>query len=261
MNERVALKGILEPGGLRPLFQPIVDVSGDADVITSVECLMRGPIGTNLESAKVLFDYVRFKREEIAVDRACVSSALREARHLPSNLRLSLNVHACTLGRDHGFVEFLTEAAAEHDIELHRLSLEIVEHAPPWDGASFLAALELIRERGMSIALDDVGLGQSNFKMIFDAQPDYLKVDRFFITGLATDPRRRAVVESIAFLGRHFNAQLIAEGVEDASDLAAAKASGITLIQGYYFHQPMTADGVAQVFASAASSHPRVPSA
>lgn len=240
MSERSALLKLLEPGGLRAFFQPIVDLSGEPK-IGSVEALVRGPVGTNMQSANVLFDYVRFKREESTVDRACIVAALSEARALDASVHINLNVHACTLGRDLAFIPFLETKAEENGIALSRLTVEIVEHAPPWDGANFLAALERLRERNVLIALDDVGLGQSNFKMIVDARPQYLKIDRYFIKGVSEDDSRRAVIESLALLAGRFDAQLVAEGVDNEADLEAAMDLGIQLMQGFLFYQPMTA--------------------
>lgn len=238
------LDAILDPGGLRVLFQPIVEVGpeGKRGRVHALECLTRGPQGTNLENAGVLFDYVRRKREESRVDRACVSTALDTAAAIPNRPALSLNVHASTLGRDLGFPAFLGEAAAAAGIPAGDLIVEIVEHAPPWDGHSFLSALQALRDMGVRIALDDVGLGQSNYRMVLDCRPDYFKIDRYFAHGSAGDPHRRAVMESVHQLARKFGAQVVAEGIERPEDLETVASLGIDLIQGYIFSPPVRAD-------------------
>ena len=238
MREHRALNTILEPGGITPLYQPIYDVSDPAPQLAGFECLSRGPQGTNFESAKVLFDYVRLKREETLVDRACISAALA---HAPKrdHARLSVNVHASTLGRDHDFVPFLRRAAEGNGIAPQRLTVEIVEHAPPWDSIGFAAALDRIRQSGMRIALDDVGLGQSNFKMILDVRPDYLKIDRYFVEQCDTDPHRQAVIQALSSLAAHFGAQIVAEGVERAEVLDTLRRFGVSLVQGYLFSKPV----------------------
>lgn len=237
MSERSKLELILGPGGITSVYQPVVRaLDGTAEVI-GFECLSRGPRGTNFESANILFDYVRLKREESLVDRACVAAALSKAA--PLRGFLSVNVHASTLGRDPGFVDFLPSTAEQHGIALSRLVIEIVEHAPSWDGLSFLAALDRLRSRGARIALDDIGLGQSNFKMLLDVGSDYLKIDRYFVEGCATDPRRRAVLASLAQLAAQFGAELIAEGVANEADRDALRAMGVTLMQGFLFAAPM----------------------
>jgi EAL domain-containing protein (putative c-di-GMP-specific phosphodiesterase class I) len=233
MKERSLLDRILEPGELSVVFQPIFEVAGPARSIHAVECLIRGPRGTNLESADVLLEYVRRKREENLVDRVCVETALAAARALPGAPRLSINVHASTLGRGADFLTSLSDAAGRHEIPLSRLTVEIVEHAPPWDGPGFLQAIGGLREMGVRIALDDIGLGQSNYKMILDSRPDYFKVDRYIVQGAHGDFFRRAILESIARLAHQFGGRVVAEGVEQTQDLTALLELGIELMQGY----------------------------
>ena len=239
-----ALNRILQPGAITPVYQPVFRVHGADQRIEAVECLSRGPRGTNFESAEVLFEYVRLKREESLVDRACIAAAFRGAATLPSSLRLGINVHASTLGRDHGFIAFLQTTAAATGIMQQRITIEIVEHAPPWDNVSFQSSLQELRTLGMAIALDDVGLGQSNFKMLLDVRPDLLKLDRYFVDGCANDRHRRAVIGSLRQLARDFNAEIVAEGVENMDDSIALQDLGITLMQGFLYAEPLAADAM-----------------
>ena len=222
------------------MYQPICSVVDDETHLAGFECLSRGPKGTNFESAKVLFDYVRLKREETLVDRACVSTALLNApKH--ESVRLSVNVHASTLGRDYDFVTFLSDLAARVGIPTTRLTVEIVEHAPPWDGIGFAAALERLREKNIRIALDDVGLGQSNFKMILDVCPDYLKLDKYFVEHCDTDRNRQAVIDSLVRLASHFGAEIVAEGVERIEERDTLWRYGVRLMQGNLYSLPLPA--------------------
>jgi len=250
MREHRALNAILEPGGITPVYQPIYRIDSGGTSLVGFECLSRGPKGTNFESANVLFDYVRLKREETLVDRACVAAALASAPR--STARLSVNVHASTLGRDADFIPFLTNAAAGSSVGLDRLTVEIVEHAPPWDGVSFLKALDRLRDLGVRIALDDVGLGQSNFKMMLDVRPNYLKIDRYFVDASENDADRQAVLRTLASLGAHFDAELVAEGVESEAVVDVLRRHGINLMQGFFFSKPLSADEAAELVRAAA---------
>ncbi len=231
---------ILEPQGLSTLFQPIFEAGPAGLRLHSLEALTRGPRHTNIERSDVLFEYVRRKRGEPQVDLLAIASALRQARGLPRVPGLCLNVHAVTLERERRLPLWLAELAAEYGVALERIVIEIVEHAPPWSGPHFLEALERLRGLGVRIALDDVGLGQSNFRMIVDCRPDLLKIDRHFVDGAHADPSRRAVLESIADLAGRLGARAVAEGIEDERDLETAKAAGITLLQGYLLCRPCT---------------------
>jgi EAL domain-containing protein (putative c-di-GMP-specific phosphodiesterase class I) len=238
-TETTLLDTLLEPGRLSVVFQPIFEVGSARPQLHGLECLIRGPQGTNAERPAVLFEYVRRKRAEAAVDRACVAAALDEAAKLPVASRLNLNVHACTLGRDLGFTAFLLERAAAAGIPHGLLVIEIVEHAPPLDVPAFRRALGELREAGLTIALDDVGLGQSNYKMILDVRPEIYKLDRYLVARAWNDPYRQVILDSLARMVRRLEARAVAEGVEDSNELVAVEAAGIDLVQGFLFARPM----------------------
>ena len=238
-TDATLLDTLLEPGKLSVVFQPIFEVGSGQLTLHGLECLIRGPRGTNAERPGVLFEYIRRKRAESAIDRACIAAALAEATQLPVAARLNLNVHASTLGRDLGFPAFLLDRAAEAGIPPGLLVVEIVEHAPPLDVPAFRRALAELREAGLTIALDDVGLGQSNYKMILDVRPDIYKLDRYLVAGAWNDPYRQVILDSLARMVRRLEARAVAEGVEDTHELVAVEAAGIDLVQGFLFARPM----------------------
>jgi len=233
MNDKSLLASVLAPGGITVNVQPIFDVGEGRQTVVAAECLSRGPRGTNLEPANVLFEYVRRKKEETAVDRACVMAGLMACRKLPANLMIDLNVHASTLGRDLSFVDFLLQAAEACAIAPSRIVVEIVEHSPYWDGPNFFSVIQALRQAGISIALDDVGIGYSNYKMMIDAHPNFLKVDRYLVQNCDKDEYRRIVLRSISDLANQLGAKVVAEGVERSEELETLLALGIRLIQGY----------------------------
>jgi EAL domain-containing protein (putative c-di-GMP-specific phosphodiesterase class I) len=238
-TEPTLLDQILEPGHLTVAFQPIFEVGAREPQLFGLECLLRGPGGTNGARPAVLFEYVRRKHAEAATDRACASAALAEAGLLPMVPRLSLNVHASTLARDPGFPAFLLARAREARIPVERIVVEIVEHAPPLDVPGFRRCLRELREAGVSIALDDVGLGQSNYKMILDVRPEIYKLDRYLVAGALNDPYRQVILDSLARMVRRLEARAVAEGVEDSEELVAVESAGIDLVQGFIFARPM----------------------
>ena len=240
------LEQVLAPRGLSVVFQPIVEVRDNLARLHGVECLARGPVGTHAESPTILFEYVRRLGEEPTVDRACLIAALQSARGLPSLPRLSLNVHASTLSRDPDFACFLSEATEAVGVDAKKITIEIVENAPPHDGPAFLRALRALRSSGVRIALDDVGLGHSNYKMMVDVHPDYFKIDRYFVRAVHDDPYRMAVLESVARLAERVGARVVAEGVETQIDLASVIGLGIDLVQGFLFAAPLSPDEAAR---------------
>jgi EAL domain-containing protein (putative c-di-GMP-specific phosphodiesterase class I) len=241
-TDSTLLDAILEPGRLSVVFQPIFEVGTARPHLHAVEALIRGPRGTNVERPAVLFEYVKRKVAEAPVDRACVASVLGEAGRFATVPMLSINVHASTLCRDTGFPAFFLDRAQAAGIDPARLIVEIVEHSPALDLPSFRLALGALRAAGVTIALDDVGLGNSNYKMILDVRPDIYKLDRYLVESAWNDPYRQVILDSLARMVRRLEARAVAEGVETAQELVAVEAAGIDLVQGFYFAQPLTRD-------------------
>jgi EAL domain-containing protein (putative c-di-GMP-specific phosphodiesterase class I) len=234
------LKELYAPGALSIAFQPIVEVCGGQRRLHGVECLTRGPRGTELEQAGTLFERVRQAGIEVEVDRLCTAAALHEAAALPAFLTVSVNVHASTLSRDRGFAHALALNAQNAGIEPKRVIVEIVESSAPDDAARFAHALVELRTLGFKLALDDIGLGHSNLKMFVDVEPHYFKIDRFFVHHVERDPYRLAVLACVAELGRRVGARVVAEGVESDASLTATLRSGICLVQGMLLARPLT---------------------
>jgi EAL domain-containing protein (putative c-di-GMP-specific phosphodiesterase class I) len=240
MTDGSLLDHILAPQGLSPRFQPILEASGAGWDLHAVECLMRGPSDTNLEPADILFEYARRKRAESTVDRACIAAALRAASQLVAVPRFFLNVHASTLGRDADFARFIADTAADNSIAPSRLTIEIIERRPYWNGPRFMATLDRLRVLGAKIALDDFGLGESNYRMMLDCWPDCIKIDRYVVKNCDSDYGRRAILDSIANLAATIGSKVIAEGVQTQAELKTIKDLGFTLAQGFALYKPMT---------------------
>jgi EAL domain-containing protein (putative c-di-GMP-specific phosphodiesterase class I) len=245
VSSQKAIETLLAPGALSVAFQPIVETRREGRRLLALEALVRGPQGTNVAAAPILFEYMRRKREEVAIDRACVVAVLAAAQRLDPSVALSLNVHSATLSRDPEFLTFLADAADARAVRLDRLTLEIAHHAPLWEGESFRSTLEALRHTGVQIALDDIGLGQANYQMILDCKPDLFKVDGYFVQGCAGDFHRQAILESIQGLASKFGARVVAEAVETEPDRAVLERLGVELFQGFLFARPQSAEALA----------------
>lgn len=236
MKNRCLLDQMLEPDGLSTLFQPIFEARDNSWGLHALECLTRGPKGTNLEPADLLFEYVRRKRKECELDRVCIARALRCAGDLYTDASFSLNVHASTLGSDPEFPFFLEDIAEANAIRASSLIVEIVEHTPFWDETTFLASLEALRRMRIRVALDDIGIKHSNFRMVLNCRPDYFKIDRYLVEGCREDYYRRAILESISKLAHKVGSRVVTEGISDIRDLHVVSDLGIDLVQGYLFY-------------------------
>jgi len=241
------LHDILAAGGISVVFQPVFEIRDGALRVFAIEALSRGPKGSNAERADVLFEYVRRKGKEADVDRACVRAALLRAHDVPHPVAISLNVHASTVERDDDFPRFLLNECAVNEIAPASLILEVVEQQKYSDEFQFFGALDRLRAEGVRIALDDIGLGYSNYRTLIELRPDFYKIDRYFVTGCKRKDNARAAIESIALLADRLNGRVIAEGIESSDDLETVIDLGVDLVQGFHLARPDAAAWLALV--------------
>ena len=119
-----------------------------------------------------------------------------------------------------------------------RVVIELTEQTPTDDFQLLSNALHHYRDMGFSIALDDLGAGYSSLRLWSELRPEYVKIDRHFIDGIHRDPLKREFVGSILQIARASKAQVIAEGIELAEELAVLTEMGVDLVQGYLLGRP-----------------------
>jgi EAL domain-containing protein (putative c-di-GMP-specific phosphodiesterase class I) len=109
---------------------------------------------------------------------------------------------------------------------------------------------------GCRFALDDFGRGLSSFGNLKLLAIDYLKIDGSFIRNLGADTVNQAMVSAMVKLARTLNFQIIAEQVEDAASLDAARRMGVDFVQGFELARPQP---LARVVMRSAATGERVP--
>ena len=232
------LQEILDHGGINVFYQPIFELVDGKLMLFAVEALSRGPKGSNAERPDVLFEYVRRKAKEVEVDRACVKAILSSMYLVARRALVSINVHALTLERDDQFTQYLIGLCRMYRIPPSNVLLEIVEQQRYRNPARFFGNLDLLRQAGVRIAVDDIGLGYSNYRALVEIKPDLFKIDRYFVTGCSKNAHARAAIESISLLADRLGGRVVAEGIETADDLEAVTALGVRLVQGYHLAIP-----------------------
>ncbi|MBT3178738.1 MAG: GGDEF domain-containing protein [Desulfobacula sp.] len=101
-----------------------------------------------------------------------------------------------------------------------------------------LKVLDTYRKQGYKIAVDDCGAGFSGLQLLYHTEPDYIKIDRFFIQNLENDPKKRLVVSTIVNMAHFMGSLVIAEGVEAIDEYLLCKEIGCDMIQGYFVQKP-----------------------
>jgi len=236
------LREAIRRGGLVLHYQPIVELGTGR--VCGVEALVRWPDETGRLRPPMTFIPLA-EETGLIVDldwwvltEAC-RTALRWQRCEPGRAPgyVSVNMSAATLQLP-DVVARVAEILRATGLPPAALLLEITETTLMCDIALVSGKLEELRAIGTRIALDDFGTGYSSLGYLRDLPADTLKMDRSFVARLGHDKRDRALVQAVAQLGHALGLVVLAEGVEDETQLAELVDIGCDLAQGYYFGRP-----------------------
>ena len=144
------------------------------------------------------------------------------------------------------FVPYLCAAIAEWKVPVDRLVLEVTEDSFLADPQHTREVLLELRSHGVEISIDDYGTGFSSLAYLRNLPVQELKIDRTLIGNVATDDRSAMIVASTIQLAHALKLRIVAEGMENAADLAALVAMGIDTVQGYYLARPMPSSQINQ---------------
>jgi diguanylate cyclase (GGDEF)-like protein len=129
-----------------------------------------------------------------------------------------------------------------HELDPHRLELEITESTMLADPLRTKSVLEKLSDMGVRISLDDFGTGYSSLSYLTRLPLDELKIDRSFVLNMLEDADHAAIVRSTIDLGRNLGLDVVAEGVENAAVWDELERLGCDIAQGYYLTRPVPAD-------------------
>jgi diguanylate cyclase (GGDEF)-like protein len=137
------------------------------------------------------------------------------------------------------FLPQLFEAILEWDIPADCLVLEVTEESFLADPVHTRDLMVDLRQHGVQVSIDDYGTGFSSLTYLRNLPVQELKIDRALIGNVAIDDRSRMIVASTIQLAHALGMRIVAEGVENAADLASLVAMGIDSVQGYHLGRPM----------------------
>jgi EAL domain-containing protein (putative c-di-GMP-specific phosphodiesterase class I) len=185
-----------------------------------------------------LFDRARRDGDGILLDWICRALHLRKFATIDrGDRKLFLNVHPEAAERDGRSVREFADLVRYYGMDPRRLCLEILE-APSADEALLRNAADAYRDMGASIALDDFGLGRSNFDRIVGIHPEIVKIDRAMLARAVGENRSRRMLPAIIELLHESGAEVVIERIGSAADALVAIDSGADHLQGFHFAAP-----------------------
>jgi diguanylate cyclase (GGDEF)-like protein/PAS domain S-box-containing protein len=189
---------------------------------------------------------------------ACRTAASWRAKGLPS-IRMGVNLFPAQF-RAGSLLQDVEDALSASGLPPEALELEITENIALGREEGTLAPLKALRAKGVGIAFDDFGTGYASLSYLTRYPITRIKIDRSFIQKIGTQSAAddTAIVRSIIVMGRNLGLEVIAEGVETASQAEFLRAEGCHELQGFLFAKPLPADAFEHFMQSRTSTSPEL---
>ena len=235
------LRVALEKGQLRVVFQPSVDASSEA--ITGFEALIRWDHPEHGPVSPAMFIPLA---EEIGlineIGEWVLRTACAEAAKWPQQVSVAVNLSPVQF-KAHALPATVRSVLSDVGLSAKRLELEITEGVLLSNDEHVHSMIDSLKKIGVKLALDDFGTGYSSLSYLLRVPFDKIKIDQSFVRG-ASDPESRnaALIRAMVGLASDLQMQTTAEGVETQDELLLVRNLGCSLVQGYIFGKPMSAD-------------------
>jgi len=248
VNLRGQLSSALKQDEFVLYYQPKVKLPGGN--IIGVEALVRwlhpkeGLLGPNMfidiiEQSMFVHEFTRY---------VLLQAIIQCRTWLDSHIELSISVNISPYNlMDPEFVSYLSTQLKHYDVPAALIEIELTESASMVNIKKTEEVFSQLKKLGVKLSIDDFGTGMSSLAYIKHLDVDYIKIDRSFITDVATDKRDEAVITSILVLCQKLKKSTVAEGVETIEQANKLTSLGCTLAQGYLYSKPLPVDEITKL--------------
>lgn len=222
-------------------FQPIVNVH--SGICYGYEALLRNVAEAGFPSIAALFDRAFEEGVLRGVETALWIRAVRKFARLPHHRNVKLFCNADSRGAVFSATDRAALIATLEELELpvSAFCLELSERHNINGHWTASDVRDAIAREGFGLAVDDFGRGFSGLELLYTWHSDFVKIDRFFFTGIDRDPQKRTLTETIVKLAHQLGRFVVAEGIETEAEFHVARDIGCDLIQGYLIQRPTVA--------------------
>lgn len=235
------LKRILEGQQLQTHFQPIVGLKTHG--VFGFEALTRGPDNSVLYAPNNLFsvalDYDCLLDLDVMARQVAIHNFTRQMAHQSEPAKLFLNVSVRSLLNEKHRTGLTVDCLEHYGLDIHQVVIEITELQPVEDSDLFLNAIQHYRKMGFKVAIDDLGSGYNGLKLWSEIKPDFVKIDKHFITNIDKKADKYRFMETLMTLAKSMGTKIIAEGVETEAELKVLERLEVDFVQGFLLKPPM----------------------
>jgi len=239
-NYRNQIIDLIDNEQLTVWFQPIFCLNGLKHVY-GFEALTRLKQDAGFANIHDLFQVARVNGILTNLDITCLSNAVREAASKGIKDRESyvfINITPETLCDSSYCITITSEIVGSAGLDRNRVVFEITEEGMVSNFERFKKIIAVYKEAGYKVAIDDFGAGYGGLKMLSIIEPDFVKIDRHFISNIDKAIINYNLVDSITIACHRMGIKLVAEGIEREEELNIVASMGIDLCQGFYLCRP-----------------------
>ena len=218
-------------------FQAIVNTHSGQ--IYAVEALIRNTKELGFESIQDFFDDLNKRKILFKVDLLLRRKAIEKFRHINiKNLKLFYNIDNRILTMPDFNVGETSRILKEFSLKQDTICFEITEHHSFDDENLLKEIIHTYKRHNYNIAIDDFGTGVSGLHLLYIAETNFIKLDKFFIRQINSDSKKRLFCSSIVEMAHIMGIQVIAEGIETIEEYYTCKDIKVDYIQGYLIAKP-----------------------
>ena len=232
MSPRDIVEVLCDGAHFRCVFQPIVALADEQ--ISGYEIFTRGPDGA-FESPAEFFRVCVENNILTAVDILCLKLAISTVSDVKENIRFHINMFPSTL-LDTQIENIL---ALFPEDRAGKFCIELSEEQFVGDPGYLRDHVYALRQAGIMVAIDDIGFGRSSLESLILLEPDIVKIDRKYVTGVSKEPGKQRLLKRVVNVGKSLGAEVVAEGIENEEDLPILREIGIHYGQGYFWGELM----------------------
>ncbi len=235
-QQRKEFVGLVLAGEVTSVYEPIVEVT--TKTVFGYEALARGPAGSPFHSPAVLFETATRENLVFELDCLCRQSGLAGAEDLPEGTKLFLNVRPTTMHDPNFRPEALIRTLERSGLQPGDLVFEISEQESIHSFDLFREVRDEYGKLGFQFALDDTGAGYAGLQAVMELAPEFIKVDRAFVSDIDRDPARQTLLSALHAVAGRIGARIIAEGLDRLEELETLGHLEIPFGQGWLFGKP-----------------------
>ncbi|MTH53150.1 EAL domain-containing protein [Bacillus mangrovi] len=236
--ERVVSKetvDIIMEGDFSSFFQPIIQM--ESGQIFGYESLLRHaqPAFTPYK----LFDTaIKTGLQSVLDRRARELAIIARSKSVKRGIKSFINFIPSSIYNPAHCLQHTFRMVKQYRVSPEDLIFEVVETEKINDIDHLKSILDTYRANGMKVALDDMGSGYSTYEVLEHLKPDFVKIDRSFISDCHNDSEKQSFLKNVQALAQDLSITVLGEGIETAEEFTFLQSIGIALGQGYYIGKP-----------------------